>query len=160
MKIQGYLAKRTTIKNLDKRTNDTFDVAVLLNGEPITHIKKDRIAILEESVAYWQNAVHTHNWFKDRMNIEGNPSTRITIIPKEMLVDLEMTTSMVLEAVERNPGTHFSDIDECNLMPCEHAAIYIEELKYSNLVAKKLIEELDTEDRCHVEYSYTFVISE
>jgi hypothetical protein len=63
MGLDMYLSKKTYVKQWEHKGDENFQVEVTKKGEPVSHIKPERISHIEEEVGYWRKSNQIHNWF-------------------------------------------------------------------------------------------------
>lgn len=68
MGLDMYLYKETYVKQWNFTPKEKqYNVTVTQGGEPVDHIKSDRIAEIKEEVGYWRKANQIHKWFVDNV---------------------------------------------------------------------------------------------
>lgn len=73
MGLDMTLSKKTYVKQWEHKGEDNFNVEVTKKGEPVQHIKRERISYVVEEVGYWRKANQIHNWFVNNVqNGEDN----------------------------------------------------------------------------------------
>jgi hypothetical protein len=73
MGLDMTLSKKTYVKQWEHKGEDNFNVEVTQKGEPVQHIKRERISYVVEEVGYWRKANQIHNWFVNNVqNGEDN----------------------------------------------------------------------------------------
>ncbi len=100
MGLDMYLRKSTYVKNWDhQKPEEKHEIVVSKNGEPIEHIKQERIAYVIEEIGYWRKFNALHNWFVENVQ-DGRDECQESYVRKE---DLEKLLKL-LKQVKRNPS--------------------------------------------------------
>lgn len=87
MGLDMYLSKKTYVKQWEHKGEDNFNVEVTKKGEPVEHIKPERISYVVEEVGYWRKANQIHNWFVQNVQ-EGEDDCGEYHVYEEQLEEL------------------------------------------------------------------------
>ena len=102
MGLDMYLHKKTYVKNWEHMSpEELHEVTVKKNGQEVSHIKKERISSVEETVAYWRKANHIHQWFVDNVQ-DGEDNCREYYVDREKLRELVEACKTVKESLEKS----------------------------------------------------------
>jgi hypothetical protein len=82
-----YLSKKTYVKQWEHKGDDNYQVEVTQKGEPVSHIKSERISYIEEEVGYWRKSNQIHNWFVQNVQ-NGIDNCGTYFVGKEQLEEL------------------------------------------------------------------------
>ena len=100
MGLDMYLSKKTRVKSYSDTKK--YEVTVTLNGEPVTHIKQDRIEEVVEGVGYWRKANHIHDWFVNNVQ-NGEDNCERYEVELEQLKQLRELCIKANEIVTNSP---------------------------------------------------------
>jgi hypothetical protein len=87
MGLDMTLSKKTYVKQWEHKGEDNFNVEVTKKGEPVQHIKRERISYVVEEVGYWRKANQIHNWFVQNVQ-EGEDNCGEYHVYEEQLEEL------------------------------------------------------------------------
>jgi hypothetical protein len=87
MGLDMYLSKKTYVKQWEHKGEDNFNVEVTQKGEPVQHIKRERISYVVEEVGYWRKANQIHNWLVQNVQ-EGEDDCGEYDVHEEQLEEL------------------------------------------------------------------------
>jgi hypothetical protein len=98
MGLDMYLTKKTYVKRWNHiKDEDQFRVKVTRGGEPYEAIKSDRIAHVEEEVAYWRKFNALHHWITE--HTDGVDNCQVVYID-------EGTLELLLETLKEVHNDH------------------------------------------------------
>jgi hypothetical protein len=95
MGLDMYLSKKTYVKQWEHKGEDNYQVEVTQKGEPVSHIKSERISYIEEEVGYWRKSNQIHNWFVQNVQ-NGIDNCGTYFVGKEQLEELLELCKQVL----------------------------------------------------------------
>lgn len=102
MGLDMYLHKKTYVKNWEHMSpEELHEVTVKKNGQEVSHIKKERISSVEETVAYWRKANHIHQWFVNNVQ-DGEDNCREYYVSRDDLRELVEACKTVKESLEKS----------------------------------------------------------
>ena len=87
MGLDMYLSKKTYVKQWEHKGDDNYQVEVTQKGEPVSHIKSERISYIEEEIGYWRKSNQIHNWFVQNVQ-NGIDNCGTYFVGKEQLEEL------------------------------------------------------------------------
>lgn len=96
MGLDMYLSKKTYVKQWEHKGDENFKVEVTQKGEPVSHIKSERISHVEEEVGYWRKANQIHNWFVQNVQ-QGEDDCGTYFVSEEQLEELLELCKKVLD---------------------------------------------------------------
>ena len=109
MGLDMYLSKKTYVKQWEHKGDENFKVEVTKKGEPVSHIKPERISYIEEEVGYWRKSNQIHNWFVQNVQ-NGTDDCGTYFVSEEQLEELLELCKKVLDnnklAEELLPSTN------------------------------------------------------
>jgi len=154
MGLDMYLEKRNYVKNWNYMSNnEKHNVVVTKNGEPVSHIKPERITYVNEEVGYWCKANHIHNWFVENVQ-EGKDDCGDYWVNKE---DLEKLLDLCKQIIE-DP----SKAEE--LLPTrsgfffggtEYDEYYMNSIEHTINILEEVLSEVDERGYLHGEIYYS-----
>ena len=153
MGLDMYLEKRNYVQQWEHKGADNFEVTVSQHGEPVSHIKPERIAYVNEEVGYWRKANHIHNWFVENVQ-DGKDDCGSYWVNKE---DLEKLLSLCKQIIE-DP----SKAEE--LLPTrsgfffggtEYDEYYINSIEHTINILETTLSEVDERGYLHGEIYYS-----
>ena len=100
MGLDMYLSKKTNVRSYSDTKK--YEVTVTLNGEPLTHVKQDRIEEIVERVGYWRKANHIHNWFVNTVQ-RGEDNCEEYCVDIDQLKELRELCIKANELVTNSP---------------------------------------------------------
>jgi hypothetical protein len=136
MGLDMYLSKKTYVKQWEHQGDDSFKVEVTKKGEPVSHIKPERISYIEEEIGYWRKSNQIHNWFVQNVQ-NGTDDCGSYFVGKEQLEELLELCKQVLanhklaeELLPAQGGFFFgsTDYDEYYYDDLTHTVQIIESL--------------------------------
>jgi hypothetical protein len=83
MGLDMYLTKKTYVKNWEYMKPEQLH-EITIKGPASATIKPDRIAYVEEEVAYWRKANQIHNWFVQTCQ-NGVDECQLTYVTRDQL---------------------------------------------------------------------------
>jgi hypothetical protein len=95
MGLDMYLSKKTYVKQWEHKGEDNYQVEVTQKGEPVSHIKSERISYIEEEVGYWRKSNQIHNWFVQNVQ-NGIDNCGTYFVGKEQLEELLQLCKQIL----------------------------------------------------------------
>ena len=95
MGLDMYLSKKTYVKQWEHKGDDNYQVEVTQKGEPVSHIKSERISYIEEEVGYWRKSNQIHNWFVQNVQ-NGIDNCGTYFVGKEQLEELLQLCKQIL----------------------------------------------------------------
>jgi hypothetical protein len=96
MGLDMYLSKKTYVKQWEHKGDENFQVEVTKKGEPVSHIKPERISYIEEEVGYWRKSNQIHNWFVQNVQ-DGTDDCGTYFVSEEQLEELLELCKKVLD---------------------------------------------------------------
>ena len=96
MGLDMYLSKKTYVKQWEHKGDENFKVEVTKKGEPVSHIKSERISYVEEEVGYWRKSNQIHNWFVQNVQ-NGTDDCGTYFVSEEQLEELLELCKRVIE---------------------------------------------------------------
>ena len=96
MGLDMYLSKKTYVKQWEHKGDENFQVEVTKKGEPVSHIKSERISYVEEEVGYWRKSNQIHNWFVQNVQ-NGTDDCGTYFVSEEQLEELLELCKRVIE---------------------------------------------------------------
>jgi hypothetical protein len=103
MGLDMYLHKKTYVRNWSHMSSEErHEVTVKKNGIEVPHIKKDRISLIEETVAEWRKDNHIHAWFVNNVQ-NGEDDCREYYVDRDQLKELVQACKDVKESLEKSP---------------------------------------------------------
>jgi hypothetical protein len=97
MGLDMYLTKHNYVKNWNYMgDNEKHNVIVTKNGEPVSHIKSERISYITEQVGYWRKANHIHKWFVNNVQKGADDCGEYSVYKE----DLEKLLSICKQVME------------------------------------------------------------
>jgi hypothetical protein len=96
MGLDMYLSKKTYVKQWEHKGDENFQVEVTKKGEPVSHIKSERISYVEEEVGYWRKSNQIHNWFVQNVQ-DGTDDCGTYFVSEEQLEELLELCKKVLD---------------------------------------------------------------
>ena len=111
MGLDMYLSKKTYVKNWSFQTpEETHEVTVLKGGQPVSHIKPERVSFIVEEVAYWRKFNALHGWFVNNC-ANGVDDCKEVYVDSDQLKELVDTLKKVKEIFD-NPEMDQSEIED------------------------------------------------
>jgi hypothetical protein len=98
MGLDMYLNKKTYVKQWEYKGDDNYKVEVTKKGEPVDHIKSERIKYVIEEIGYWRKANQIHKWFVDNVQ-KGNDNCDEYSVETS---DLEILLGLCEQVLENN----------------------------------------------------------
>lgn len=111
MGLDMYLHKKTYVKNWEHMSpEELHEVTVKKNGQEVSHINKERISSVEETVAYWRKANHIHQWFVNNVQ-DGEDNCREYYVSRDDLRELVEACKTVKESLEKSGKKMYDDVE-------------------------------------------------